>query len=130
MTVKKDFLDDVATAIESSGLAEKGKTLFIGLMPNSPSSCVTVLPAGGVVWEHPLRQVIKEHSIQVQVRDPDFVLAEAKADSIFDLLADNADVLTTSVRGIIQPTSIPIMYRDERNYVVLSLNFRAQTIPK
>jgi hypothetical protein len=129
MSFINDSLRDIATYINTIGYGTFAgspaslNSIYIGLMPDSPSSCITVLPAGGSLMDPPVRQRIKTFNVQILVRDPVYTQAETKAVNLHSLLNDNWVVLHTSLRGVLAPTSAPIMYRDEKNYVVFSLNY-------
>lgn len=75
---------DLAQYLAANGLGTIGQDLFVSFQPPTPDECVSVYDTGGYApdVEVPLR----DPTFQVLCRAPDYPVAMAKAQAVFDLL--------------------------------------------
>ena len=115
------LLEDLATRLETAGIASLGTTLFLGWMPDSPDGVLSLHETAGFapLYTHNAPSpAIERPGLQVLARDATYTDARARIQAAYDVLAALTDYL--AIRPVQMPFAIG---RDERNRPMFSVNF-------
>lgn len=122
-------LIDIATYLDAQlGSVTLGTNLFVGRMPDSPDTCVTLYEYGGGVPDNTMGgglPVLENPSLQVAVRAASYATAESLIQSIWLTLEGVIDETLTSTRyNRISAIQSPFpLDRDSADRVVFVQNF-------
>lgn len=118
------FLDEVADNIASTlGTTVAGNGyVFVSTLPDLPIDAVAILSSGGPISapQEPVRFL----STQILVRDQKFSTGIAKAQTIFDSIDTQFNILATLKMRAEPITNLGAMYRDPNNRYMFPLNHR------
>ena len=120
-----ELLKQTATYLESNGVGSQALTLFYGQLPATPAGVTAILAAPGV--REPFESGLRNLSIQVLVRDTTFDVASSRADTVFSLLDNQWNILTTIQGRWMAQNSTGAHFRDTNNFPVFTLNFNLIT---
>lgn len=122
-------LIDIATYLDAQlASVTLGTNLFVGRMPDSPDTCVTLYEYGGGVPDNTMGgglPVLENPSLQVAVRAASYATAESLIQSIWLTLEGVIDETLTSTRyNRISAIQSPFpLDRDSADRVVFVQNF-------
>lgn len=119
------LLNEVATYLQSVAIGVRGKTLFVGQIPNSPIGVTVVV--GGVGLRDPLETGLRKPSFQVIVRDVVYQSAQDRSDLVRRALDNKWNVLGSIKGRVLAETEGPIAFRDQNNHPSFSHNFALTT---
>ncbi len=124
-------VEAIADYLQAQGRGTVGTDIFIGLMPDSPDTSVTVYESAGpgTIQTFGGGVALDRVSIQISVRGvrDDYPTARNRAVTIRDTLASVTEVTQGSVRFVrLDPTGyVNSIGRDEEDRPVFTINFIA-----
>lgn len=128
MGLTKSVLSDVAQYLHTK-VGSLNIDLFQGTMPGTPANCVVILPTGGIRNVVQDVNAIKRTQFQLIVRDKSFPTGLTRTETIFGLLDNQFNILSGDNQGRIVADHEPgVMFRDENNHCIFSLNFTCTMI--
>jgi hypothetical protein len=115
------LLEDLATALQDADVGTLGTNLFLGWLPDAPDNALALYETGGQppsYTHHALTPAIARPSIQVMVRDHEYVSGRERIDEAYAVLCGLSSYLA------IQPIQPPFaLGRDAHDRARFSVNF-------
>jgi len=115
-----NFLTEVCTYLQYSSIGTVAVDIFRNTMPASPINCVAVYASGG---PRSVDDPLVRPTLQVLIRNSDSSSGRTKTDSVFSVLDDKWNFLTTFQGRCIADHQPGPNYRDQDNNVIYTLNF-------
>lgn len=124
--------EDIVTRLQSAGVGTPAVNLFIGHMPISPDTCMTVSERGGAP---PIRAmgaslsspVADQPMFQVMVRGATYLEARGKVDAIINTLDHFSGMIGSTRYLLIELSYAPVqMGQDENRRTVFSVMFNVR----
>lgn len=118
------LLDDLGTYLQSKGVGTVGSTLFLGRVPDTPTTpadVVVLREYGGMgtikaMAATPGQAVLEQPAVQVLARSTSYATARAKAEATFKVLDGLAWTSTGSaVRYWVEAQQSPSWFGDDAN---------------
>jgi hypothetical protein len=115
------LLEDLATALQAADIGTLGADLFLGWLPDAPDNALALYETGGQppsYTHHVLTPAIVRPSIQVMVRDQEYVSGRERINDAYAVLCSLTSYLA------IQPLQPPFaLGRDAHDRPRFSVNF-------
>lgn len=124
------FLDDIGTFLQTQNVGTLGTSLFIGLLPDTPDTCVAVFEYGGEEGIYTMGATksvrMERPKLQVLVRAAAYSTARTKVQDAYAALDTIAEQDLSGKRYHRVAAMAPPIYlgRDESNRPRFSCNFR------
>jgi len=115
-----NFLTELSTYLQYSAIGTVGIDIFSGIMPGSPTNCVAVYASGG---SRSADDPLVKPNLQVLIRNSRNSSAKTKTDSVFSVLDNKWNFLTTFEGRCLADHQPGPNYRDQNNNVIYTLNF-------
>lgn len=122
-------LDEIGTYLQTSGIGTLGSSLFIGMLPQTPDTCVAIYEYGGSVGTYTMGSTVSARleypRIQAIARAASYSTARAKIQSVYTTLDAVAETDLSSKRYHRIRAATPPIYigKDESNRPMFSCNF-------
>jgi len=122
--------EDIATRLQDQGVATQAVNLFIGHMPASPDTCLTLYERGGGPSVRAMGSttppVADQPMVQVAVRGATYADARAKVSAVINALDHFVGVINSTRYLLIELSYAPIlMAQDENRRTMYSVMFNA-----
>jgi len=117
------LLDEIGGFLQTNNVGTLGSTLFLGLMPDQPDSCIALFEYAGsppdLHWngEYP--------GLQVRVRNKIYAMARSKIEEVVTELHGAHELTLNGTRYLLIKArgSPEVLKRDNNNRVELFVNF-------
>lgn len=120
-----ELLKQTVDYLQDNGVGSKSLTLFYGQLPSTPIGVTAVL--GGIGVRDPFESGLRKPAIQVFVRDEEFAVAAARADTVFRLLDNQWNVLSSIKGRFLAQNTAGDHFRDTNDNPIFTLNFNLTT---
>ena len=123
------MLEDIGGYIDAQTTLTLGTDLFLGLIPDTPSNCVSVFENGGVAPDFTMGTnnlpQLERPELQFIVRNSSYSAGRIIADTLYRTITQISNQTINSVRYLrLQPISNPsVMDRDANRRVLFTCNF-------
>lgn len=124
-----DLLDEIGAYLVSQGRGTLGTNLFLGYLPNTPSTLIAVYEYAGRAPTQTLKATtpVENPRIQVVCRNASYASAKTTARSVWNDLNVGSTILSGSQYLAITPLQSPfLLKRDSDERVLIAANFEAQ----
>ncbi len=117
------MLNEIGTYLQTQGVGQLSKDMFLGLMPDQPDNCIALFEYAGsppdLHWngEYP--------GLQVRVRNKSYAAGREKIQRIYELLHGLHNQILSGTRYLLIKArgSPEVLKRDNNNRVELFVNF-------
>lgn len=121
------LLDEIATYLQTQGIATTGTTLFKSLLPDNPDTALALIETGGLSGEYVLDQIpvdCERPGLQIRTRANDYATARQLAEDAYQALdAINETVLSGVRYHWVRPQQAPFsLGQDERGRRLIVFN--------
>lgn len=122
------LLDEIGTYLQTQGVGTLAVDLFLGRMPATPDTAMSVMEYGGLapvkaMSATPGAAVLEMPSIQVLSRSANYTTARTRAESAYKKLDGFSGVLSGVRYGFISANQAPFfIQRDENDRVWIGFN--------